>query len=329
VFIVIPVAASNFGTPLAVAPLSGLIYGTGSPISSSGPSDQQLSLYFSSPTSSQAYYPIGISSVGLYSKGQAYTIETGSVAGIAMINAFGTAAQSDGASLQLNAVIVIDNLNGTQSTLWSQDTVNFAGSQVYYESWIMQDTGPGVTFSESGASYLLTLQNAYYVYSTYQTNYALPFDQLLVMNVSVVPGGVQVSFTEESITGLTASNNTTLNYEYYRAAPYSTVFVGDPEASAAYFLISGQSVISYPDNSVNFYDAELVFGGPGNGSTGVFTSMGAQLYLFYSYSEAYYYFPTYFNYGFSTAESASGIQSALNSGMANVTLGTFQAQGPV
>src|SRR5208283_1478661 len=236
--------------------------------------------------------PTGIASFGLSTSSGVvtpYNIESNEVVGVAEISsllahnstASWTNSTVSGTTLQLNTVLVVNELNGTQQVYWVQNTPDFVTSayQVsdvsnvwnYSVSGFLSNTT--ITSSMGGYAYSF-VQNGYtqyfYADGTSNSTYALPLDIALMLNETVDPGvGVIVQTGTQILRNGTALASA--------ADWFDNVTIHDPTATSAYYLVSGNNTTPID----TYFDTELVFVGEANGESTSFTQMSASLQLFY------------------------------------------------
>ncbi len=294
------------------------------------------------PTSPYVYYPLtapepsGVASFGLYNDSgvvTSYTVESSDVLGvadIASLQAYNASAAEfndtlSGATLQLNAILVINEKGGQQQDYWTQNTPDFvtATNQVSWADNIWNASVSGVlsngTVSSTDGGYVYSFSNFgstgyYYSYQSSNTTYRLPLELALVMGESIVQGvGVRVQMGIQEIT-----NGTT------PAKPidwFDNATINDPTVQSAYFYVAGNATV--PNGE--FYDTEFVFGGEGNGEATTFTQLSASMGLFYGNSvtgpqSAY---PSYYSFGGNTGETTYNLHvSYASNGFSTVSVGT-------
>jgi thermopsin len=279
--------------------------------------------------------PTGVASFGLYNVSGnivPYVVKSTELVGSANISAIqaynATASQyndtSSGATLQLNAMLVLVGTNGTKQVYWIQNTPDFVtnSSVVSYTDNVWNNTDVNGFLSNSSVNsksggYVYTSndtqQQYYYAYSTANYSYSLPFDISLVMNESVVHDAVNLDM---GIAVLRNGTSKTYSFNWF-----DNIAIADPGVSSAYFYTSGNE--STPINT--FYDTELVFGGEGNGESTHFTAMNSTLglYFYNDTSRKFSSFPSYYTFGGDTAEGAYNLKVSKSSdGSAAVTIGT-------
>ena len=299
----------------------------------------RVNLYLSSRYSPQ---PTGIVSYGLYNSSgyvQPYTIETNEVAGIAQLSSISAynstppinISQSD-ASLQLNAVLVIQNYNGSKIVLWPQNIVNFNTQNdylAYHGSFTLLSAG-NVEFTYPPNEYCQEssyMQQQYFNCVSTEQNYNLPMTFMLSMNASIIPNqGVLLDYNFLNINNIQTQSGGGFTWSYTESPPFESVTFQDPNAEYTYFMTSGYNYTpSYPYSE--YYDTEFVFGGGGNGEQTYFDSLNADIALMYYNNsvESFEDFPSLYTFGGDTAEGADNLYvSGLSNNWANayITTGT-------
>lgn len=278
--------------------------------------------------------PSGIASFGLTNESgvdNPYSVASTDVIGLAAIDsleALNSSADSvgvhpTGATLQLNSMLVVEAAAGNQ-VYWCQNTPDFvtSASQVSFADNVWNASLGGVLTnssisSEGGLGTVSAFQEngtTLYFYATQGQNstYSLPLGIALLINASVERGrGVLVQFGASVAGGALGTSRT----EWF-----DNVTIGDPTATAAYFLTNG----NYSTPQGMFYDTELVFGGEGNGEETYFPNMTASLGLYYANGTTPLLstFPSYFSFGLDTKETADNLaMTYLGNGTSRVTTG--------
>ncbi len=280
--------------------------------------------------------PTGIGSFGLNNNSGVvtpYNIETNEVVGVADISSLlahnSTASLTNstvsGTTLQLNTVLVVNEQNGTQQVYWVQNTPDFVTSayQVsdvsnvwnYSVSGFLSNTT--ITSTMGGYAYSF-VQNGFtqyfYADGTSNSTYALPFDIALMLNETVDPGvGVIVQTGMQILRNGTAMESP--------ANWFDNITIHDPTVTSAYYFVSGNNTTP----EATYYDAELIFGGEGNGESTSFTQMSATLQLFYNSNSTglLTYFPSYYSFGQDTAEAVYNLMVTYNgNGVVTLSVGT-------
>jgi len=293
-----------------------------------------ISPYINYPLTSPE--PTGISTFGLNNKSGVvtpYTIESTDIVGvadIASIQAYNASAPAindtvSGATLQMNSLLVVNELGGSQQVYWVQDTPDFVTStlQVSWADNIWNASVSGIlgnsTVTSQDGGYVYSFPNFgstgyYYSFQSSNSSYSLPLKLALVESETIVSGvGVQVQMGVQ-VLGNGSAPSQAVNW-------FDTATIHDPAVQSASFYVSGNATA--PDGL--FYETELVFGGEGNGEATFFNQMTASLGLFYGNSTAGQQtaYPTYYTFGGNTGETADNLQvSYLADGFASVSAGT-------
>ncbi len=281
---------------------------------------------------------LGVASFGLYNSSgsitpyEVMTTEVVGAAGISSMEAYNSSAGESGsnisgATLQLNAVLVVQENGGTQQAYWCQNTPDFvtAANQVSLADnvWNFSVSGflsnntissqgrLGFAYSDNGGPGGST--EYYYTNNPSNSTYSLPFDIALVMNESRIPGtGVLLQMGSEMFQN---GSKTVFPTRWF-----DNITLHDPAVQSSYFLVSGNATT--PDGL--FYDAEFVFGGEANGESTTFTQMNATMGIYYSpgMGSPFQSFPSLLSVGGDTAESADNLHvSYVNNGLAVIGVG--------
>ncbi|PSN90598.1 hypothetical protein B9Q03_06425 [Candidatus Marsarchaeota G2 archaeon OSP_D] len=233
-------------------------------------------------------------------------------------------ASRSAASLQLNAMLIVNSTN-TTLVYWVQNVIVFLtnNSTLFYADNIWNMSGVGATLtnnsitSNSGGYVTNTSRGPVYGSTSNNYTYMLPLSLELVTSERVVRGlGVQVGMGVRILRNGTTANGV---LEWYDNA---TIRQG--LAKNAYFLVSGYELTPpiYTDSAGFFYDAELVFGGEANGAPTNFTHLNATLGLYYQAGSKLSHFPSYYSFGADTAESTFDLHVRyLGGGAAAVSVG--------
>ncbi|MEM3655311.1 MAG: thermopsin [Thermoprotei archaeon] len=230
-----------------------------------------------------------------------------------------------GASLQLNAMLVVNSSEATQ-VYWAQNVVVFLtnNNTLFYADNIWNMSGVGATLknntitSSSGGYVTNSSRGPVYAASSNNYTYKLPLSLKMVMSVRVIDGlGVQVGM------GIQVEHNDSLvggTLDWYDNATIHT-----RTARAAYFLVDGDKLTppNYSGAPGFYYDAELVFGGEANGAPTNFTLLNATLGLAYLAEDGVAHrFPSYYSFGGDTAEASYDLHvKYVGGGLATVGVG--------
>ena len=282
--------------------------------------------------------PTGIASFGVLNDSgrlSPYTIDTPAVAGFANItalqatdiNASSVGVPQSSSTLQLNAIVVATNDDGTQFEYWSQNVPQFLASNgASYLSFVdnvWNMTGDGATLSNatiasSAYGFVSGYGGFYYACYPFNCNYVFPYNFPLAfvvgMNVTAVPGsGLYIGFAEEMLQNGTAVQSP-------QNVWYDKVFITDPNIYSAAFHTTGSDYTPAGAKTAQglYFDTELVFGGDSGGSTSTFQNLRATLGLYYlnSTTGLSSTFPSYYSFGSDTAENTPSVQvNYLGSGL--------------
>ncbi|MDG6930099.1 MAG: thermopsin [Nitrososphaerota archaeon] len=216
-----------------------------------------------------------------------------------------------GASLQLNVMLQVNGTQG-QYVYWLQnfadfqtnnDTVSF-GDNVWNASAINATLSSASINGRGGIISDMTQNESAYAYETPFRHYSLPFEFILSSSETSSPNRVTVYFSYQ-ING-------------FAKQTYDTVTIHVPGIESAALLVSGYGYT--PLN--NYYDAELIFAGEGNGEITTFNGMNATLNMFYTLTNGSHVEPyTVYTFGSDTEESAFNLQTVLVNGTLVVTTG--------
>ena len=294
--------------------------------------DYVVSIYPTSPTScpsigigGKEYLPIGIASYPLV---PVTTNELMGFFNITAINAYNPNGESQygvpnsGASLQFNAVLVVELTNGQKQYYWVQDLLQFITNEMQVrvvDSITNLTSTPSTllnqTISGNGNVYI-SGQNYYYFYSTSFSSYSPPFAGYLVMKAYASGGVAHVDFGYVIIQNGFHHPPSVVWFDNVTIIPYGQV-------SNAYFEVSTNLI----ETSTAYYgeDVELVLVGYAGGEWTQFNGLFANLAMVYWNGSAWSPLPRLFDFGIDTAEgSAPNISVSVSSnGFATVSLGSF------
>ncbi len=241
--------------------------------------------------------PIGIAS---FPKSPIITGEVEGYFEVSAISAYNPNGESQynvpnsGASLQLNAVVVVELANGQKQYYWAQDVIGFITDKDEFSIWdnVWNDTTwPSVLSSQAitgnGEIYLNKQTNSqYYYYGTPLNTYTLPMSGYLIMRAYQVDGSVRIDF------GYELGSGGVVWYDHVTITPY------EPVVNAYFETGARLSSDGLP------LDAELVFAGYANYEWTNITNLSAELGLYYWNGSAWLPLPSDYDFGIHTAESA-------------------------
>ena len=200
-------------------------------------------------------------------------------------------------SVQLNAVIYVSTSSGPQE-LWAQDVAVISGGTMFFGDNLWNFTAPNAPLSGvtgSGKIY----NGQYYAYATP----LMPFQQSFKFVMAVKQSSsnsILVSF------GYSLPGENTVWFD-------NATVTFSSQVNGAYFEVNGNA----QTGSNNAYDAELVMGGPSNGTNYNFTSLDVALNMYYVSGESAVYPLTTYMFGIDTAEGACDVYTGQN-GIATV-----------
>ncbi|WP_338602294.1 thermopsin family protease [Sulfolobus tengchongensis] len=234
-----------------------------------------------------------------------------------------------GASLQLNVMLEVNTTSGQQYYFWLQNVADFITNEsiMFFGDNIWNNSSPfsGITnINGSGkiySTYTIFSHSSYYATGYYEINYSFPFSFYLIINETHTNGGIRINF------GYVILQNGN------RILPpnpvfFDKVFIPISNIASASIVINNQTtpnisigLVTYLGNQL---DAELVWGGFGNGETTTFLKMSSYLALFYMKDGIWVPFSQVYTYGSDTAESATNLHVNISdsNGDAYVIVGT-------
>lgn len=265
---------------------------------------------------------VGVASYGIYNRSGTlipYQISAAGVVGtanITQISAEGLNASGNnsaaGASLQLNAMLNTE-YGSRKAVFWIQDVVDFntdpGNRTMYFVSNIWNNTLPsaglsGSTLKGSGGintCYSCSSKSFYaYSYPYGQLGYALPFNVKLVMLENQTQNGTVISFGYQVLQNGTGGMQPVVFFDkVLLPGSHNSTFLVTP-----YYTTPPGT-----NNSGNFYDTELVFGGESGGAESVFSRLSAVLWIYYyNSSRELTPFPSSWTFGLDTKESAGNLR---------------------
>ena len=299
-------------------------------------------VYPNTPFSYGALYPLeptGIASFGIKNDSGyvvPYEVRSSEIVGLTNIssllannpNAGSYGDNVAGATLQLNANLVVNRSNGLSDVYWVQNTPDFVTSAntVALTDNVWNNTDSigrmsnqsltSTNFANGGAVYTKAshgILSYAYLFNENNMTYRFPFSFGLVERESILKDqGVLVQlgyrlFQNGSIVDLPTRW-------------YDNITIHAPDVASAYFEVSGNSTTPVG----NFYDAELVFAGEGNLEPTQFVNMSASLGLLFKNDTTgdYTSFPSYYSFGGDTGETATGVNVGYSNGVAYLTVGS-------
>ena len=263
-------------------------------------------LYSSSPA------PMGIGSWGVMNQSgnlQGYILNTSSFEGSVTVNTLTPFyMDNDGpysVSMQLNAILTNVTLFGNSSyVFWNQNvlfysartkTINFIDN-----IWNFSSPTAPITLSTfyNYTGYPVVPEYYYAVGPVY--NVTAPFTVNLYLNATVIDNRDAVFFNYTVFTG-----NAAISGSFDRVIFNSTY--GMPSSFVTpepHYMINGFQVT--PTGYIP-YDAELMIGGPGGGSTSSIYQINATMNLNYFNGKGYVSVPSAYDFGTATGETSEGV----------------------
>ncbi len=251
--------------------------------------------------------PVGLADYGLGPHNTAYRYNTTSFLGSAKIYNIAVVNNTTGnkcMTFQLNINLVFNN-NNQKYVYWAQDVAlfNTSAKEITFIDNIWNMSSVDANMYNSTVSGNGTVGNS----SGTHYYYACASDSL--------PGNDRKLTYPASISFMVNSTVKTgmpeLNFMYNDG--YGWVTYDDPVFHFATNLTSDSGFVvdgyNYEPDKYSFYDAELILGGPGNGSCTVDTASNIHLSIQYWNGHNYQEITNAFNYGSDTAETISNVTS--------------------
>jgi len=272
--------------------------------------------------------PVGIASYGLYdnlSDSSGYQISTNEVVGTANISRMYICGFAYGcsASMQLNVVTRLDS-GGESRTYWLQDvaTFNTNNRTFNFEDNIWNLTAASSNINPEtlhGNGYIASLQsnpyglgsNWYYDGLNY-AGYSMPLNITLVVKEYQSGKNVVVAF------GYQVRNDT--SGATRPPVFYDNVTIYNSENGSIIVTPYYYTPVSLKYRLGIYYDAELIFGGQGDGESAQFGEFNASLGLYY-YDNGLREFPSVYTFGRNTAEGTDNLLSTPYRNTGYVTVG--------
>jgi len=233
------------------------------------------------------------------------------VAQIYSISAYNASIDSYGASLQLNTVLQVNTIYGSQE-YWLQNVIQFMTNTSEYRFvdnvWNLTSS-PSVLNANSiigsGSIYLTfegTHLNNYYGYASQYFNLTYPLYTALLIKAINLPQGIEVLFGYLNRTSFTIYDNVTIKVT---------------GITSAYLLVDGYNTTG----SGNAYDTEFVFGGQQGGEITSFNRINALIYMFYINNNSIFTPKSLFPFGLDTAEASDNLFTIPYQGAYKVEIG--------
>ena len=282
---------------------------------------------------SQSPAPMGIGFYGLYNNSgttEAKNYTFPDLAAHVNLTQLQTMYLADGApqdvSFQLNAVLSNVNLFGNSSyALWTQNVIFYSARthQISFDLNIWNFSSPAVTWSHnsiySSTGNVSTYPGAYIVLGpTYQLSNS-NLNITLYLNTSLV-GGRQALDFNYSLTGVQGTSGV-VSGTYDQA-----VFNSSTNAKPLHYLVSGTNLT--PTGFIP-YDAEIMVGGPGGGSTANILNITGSMNLMYmnTTTSKFQNVPNAYDIGSETGETSVGVDVHYTGSTAMLTSGPSMVYG--
>ena len=315
---------SPLGTDAKSAALSNYIPATGSGNKQSGQVVSVNSLYSAEPA------PMGIADYGIGSGGIPYNYSTTSFLGHVDIKNLRTYNSSLNASatemtFQLNINFVFYD-GSKEYVYWVQNVADFntsstpsigfidnvwnisAPSAGVYNSTL---SGNGTVGNSSGTFFYYSFANQSLPGNDIYVSY--PFNMEMAINYTSTSHGIpELEFTYNDGHGWQTYDNVLFNF-----ATNVTKISG--------FVVNG---FNYEPNGYSFYDAELILGGPGDGTQTNDTNSSVALQLDYFNGHNYQMITNAYNFGSDTAEGIRNVTSNAQYYLSNGSLFASITSGP-
>lgn len=267
------------------------------------------SLYSRSPA------PMGVADYGYMNSSGVdipYSYNTTSFMGTAMFEAFKPYYAMNGApdsvSIQLNTVLNgVTVFGDSNNVYWTQNVAYYTPSsgEVELVDNVWNFSSPSMYMPSSsiysGSGHVVS--DTFYYSTGPQLNLEGTYTLNLFTNSTVINNRNAVVFSY-SITN--TANNQTISQNTYDTVIFNSTVPGSSSTTGqAYFEVNGYAKTP----SGMLYDAEMVIGGPGAGSTSIIYEATAQLNLKFMSGGTYAKLPSAYNYGSNGAETVEGLSA--------------------
>lgn len=271
--------------------------------------------------------PMGITDFGYSTAGGAYKYNTTSFLGTFALNnlyTYGSSSSPYGSSVQLNLILNF-TYEGNSYTYWTQDVASLttvsSGQSV---SITMIDNVWNFTSYSSPNIYPSTLSGNGTFYGS-QLYYAYASSTLPGNNITLhAPVTLQLKEVS-TLSGSGAPEVIMMYNDGFGWVTYDNIvfnFATNPSSDSG-FVVSG-----YAYNNMNlYYDAEMILGGPGGGSSTTLQNGAFNFTLQYWNGHNFQYVPSAWNFGSDTAESVSNVASTYQHSTGEAILGSSVTTG--
>lgn len=270
--------------------------------------------------------PMGIADYGYSSQSGAYRYNSTSFLGTLKLNSmyvYNSTSGSTGSAFQLNLMLNF-SAGGNSYTYWIQDVAAInsgSNGKSQYISFI--DNVWNFSSSHSTSIYPSSLRGNGSVYQN-TLYYAYASNGLAGSNITVsAPVKIELKADSNLIAGVP---EVSLMYnDGYGWVTYDNIYFtfASGASSDSGFVVSG-----YSYNKLGlYYDAELILGGPGNGSSTKLQSGSVDFSLQYWNGHNYQFVPNAWNYGSDTAETIYGSNLSFLPSTRNASLYSSMSTG--
>ncbi len=266
--------------------------------------------------------PMGIADFGIGPNGVPYSYNTTSFDGTVSINQLQTFNQSlvskglaHYMTFQLNLNLMFKNA-GTLYVYWVQDVavLNTSTDKICFldNVWNMSSKNAKMSSSSISGNGKVSTTGFYYYQTKQLYTIITPTSFNMEMNATVLPNGFP---------DVTFMYNVGSHWIIYDTPNFTFAHSLDGKPV---FEVNGYN---YEPTTYTFYDAELIMGGPGNGSQTSATLSDVNLELQYWNGHNYQFIPNAYNFGSNTAEGICNIHGSGFSSVNNGTIGSTMTNG--
>ncbi|MGH2639235.1 MAG: thermopsin, partial [Rhabdochlamydiaceae bacterium] len=268
--------------------------------------------------------PMGIADYGIGPSG-AYSYSTTSFLGIVHLASLSTKNSTDGRdmSMQLNVVLEFTSRSGTQYDYWIQNVAGYTTTNniIYFEDNVWNMSSRNATMSSfgiSGNGQVYTLNRESY-YAT-AANPSLPGDNAYLTLPTTIRFEVNSTINSQKEARLALAYDDGYGWQVYDIVTFPLV---KDIATNEGLVVNGTSYNPFH----TFYDAELVFGGVGNGWNT--TNMESKALLQLQFYNGHNYQQVYnaYNFGSDTTEGIDNVTAGMGHYDANGSLGVQISAG--
>lgn len=269
--------------------------------------------------------PMGLTDFGYSTAGGAYKYNSTSFLGtfdLQNLYTYNSSQHNNASAVQLNLMLNF-TYGGASYTYWVQDVAalyTVSGGQTAYITMIdnvWNFSGSTSIYSSSLSGNGSVQSNTFY--------YAYASNGLQGNNVTL-HAPVKIQLKEVSTTSPSGAPEVKMMYnDGYGWVTYDNIVFKFATSPTSY---SGFVVSGYSYNKLGtYYDAEMIIGGPGGGTSTKFMSGSFNITLQYWNGQNYQYVPSAWDFGSDTAETISNAASSFYHSSGNVTVGSAFVPG--